>query len=240
VGRPILEFERVTRHYRAESLTPPALAEVTLTIAPGAFVTVTGASGSGKSTLLNLAGGLDQPDGGSVRLDGRDFGSLCDSERSACRLQRIGFIFQHFNLLPRMSALDNVALPLVYAGISRKARLARAAVGLERVGLGHRGACRPAELSGGEQQRVAIARALVNGPDLLLADEPTGALDSATGASILRTLAELNAQGVTIVLVTHDRDVAAVGSRCLRFHDGRLVGDTEWDRRAALERGARA
>lgn len=231
---PLLSLQDLTKRYdmgtaaqRAAGLgqTVHALRGVSLNIARGEFVAVMGASGSGKSTLMNILGCLDQPTSGSYRLDDQAVEHMSADALAALRNQRIGFVFQQFNLLPRASAQENVELPLVYAGIPPAARRVRALAALQRVGLAGRAQHLPAELSGGQQQRVAIARALVNLPQLVLADEPTGALDSDTSADIMRLLRSLNEEGVTIVLVTHDTDVAAWAGRRLLFKDGRVVSD---------------
>ncbi|HEV7264366.1 MAG TPA: ABC transporter ATP-binding protein [Falsiroseomonas sp.] len=235
---PLVETEGLTRHYPAGDGVVAALQAVTLAIAPGAFVAAMGPSGSGKSTFLNLVGCLDRPTRGTYRLMGEDIGTLSADRLAELRSRRLGFVFQSFNLLPRVDALGNVELPMVYRGVPRRARRDRAAEALELVGLGERMHHRPTQLSGGQQQRVAIARALVNGPDLLLADEPTGALDSRTGLEIMALFQELNRAGVAVLMVTHDAEVAAFASRTLRFRDGRLVGDARQaprDAAAALE-----
>jgi putative ABC transport system ATP-binding protein len=203
----------------------PALAGVSLAIARGEYVAIIGPSGSGKSTLMNILGGLDRPTSGTYRFDGEDVGQFTDNELASFRRRRIGFVFQSFQLLPRLTALQNVELPMIYAGLSRAERRARATELLERVGLGARMTHRPTQLSGGQQQRVAIARSLANRPDLLLADEPTGALDSATGIDVLRLFHELNAGGLTLAIVTHDPDVAAEARRRIAFRDGLIVSD---------------
>jgi putative ABC transport system ATP-binding protein len=202
-----------------------ALDGVSLEIAAGEHVAVVGPSGSGKSSLMNILGGLDRPTTGTYRFDGEDVGGFDDDELAEFRRRRIGFVFQSFQLLPRLSALQNVELPMVYAGVSRGERRERAAAMLDRVGLGTRKGHKPTQLSGGQQQRVAIARALANGPDLLLADEPTGALDTHTGEEVLALFGELNAEGLTLVVVTHDPDVAAQARRRVTFRDGKIVQD---------------
>jgi putative ABC transport system ATP-binding protein len=202
-----------------------ALRDVDLDIARDELVAIVGPSGSGKSTLLNVIGTLDRPSAGSVVIDGFDVAQLSDSELSALRAGRIGFVFQLFHLAPGMPVIDNVADGLLYAGIALRERRRRAARALERVGMGHRLTHRPHELSGGEKQRTAIARAVVGEPALLLADEPTGALDSNAGESLMRLLADLHQDGTTIVVITHDKDVAAHLSRQVSMLDGRVVGD---------------
>jgi ABC-type lipoprotein export system ATPase subunit len=193
-----------------------------------------GASGSGKSTLMNVLGCLDRPSSGSLSLAGVDVASLGGDALASIRNRQIGFVFQQFNLLPRTSALDNVALPLLYAGVKAAERRERAQAALQRVGLAERSAHTPAELSGGQQQRVAIARALVNQPSLILADEPTGALDTQTSEDIMQLLSELNAQGLTIVMVTHESDIASWARRRIVFRDGRIIEDSAQPPRGAL------
>jgi putative ABC transport system ATP-binding protein len=223
--RPFMQVEGLARSYAMGGSVLHALDGVDATIARGEFVAVMGPSGSGKSTFMNLLGLLDQPTRGRYRLDGADVASLDGDARAGLRNRQLGFVFQSFNLLPRATALDNVALPLVYAGVGARERRRRAAEALATLGLGDRLTHTPAELSGGQQQRVAIARALVNGPGAILADEPTGALDSRTGLEIMALFQTLNAKGITLVVVTHDPAVAAFASRVLVFRDGRLVGD---------------
>ena len=215
----------VTRTYELDGVSVPALRGVSLTVQPGDYLAVVGTSGSGKSTLMHLLGGLDRPTAGTLLIGGRDVATLSPTEMARLRNETIGFVFQSFHLLPRTTAQDNVALPLVYRGIGRRERRERAAAMLERVGLGHRIGHRPNQMSGGEQQRVAIARALVTGPSVLLADEPTGNLDSVTGQSVLALLESLNAEGVAVVVVTHDRDVAARARRQIVMRDGLIVPD---------------
>ena len=220
---PLVLCRNLTKSYPMGGGDVVALRGVSLAIEPGAFVAVTGASGSGKSTFMNLVGGLDLPSGGFLSIAGRELQALDDDELARFRNSTIGFVFQQFNLLPRATALENVALPLLYARPAPAAPLASAQDALERVGLADRARHRPAQLSGGQQQRVAIARALVNRPRLLLADEPTGALDSATSGEIMDLLDALNAEGMTILLVTHEADIAARARRRIRFRDGRVT-----------------
>jgi putative ABC transport system ATP-binding protein len=213
----------ITRSYDLGGVTVDALRGVSLTIGEGDYVAIVGASGSGKSTLMHLLGALDRPTSGTLVIDGRDVSTLGPSEMARLRNETIGFVFQSFHLLPRTTARDNVALPLVYRGTGRRERRERAAAMLDRVGLAHRVDHRPNQMSGGEQQRVAIARALITSPSVLLADEPTGNLDSATGQQVLSLLESLNAEGVAVVLVTHDRDVAARAHRQIVMRDGLIA-----------------
>ncbi|MEV4282326.1 ABC transporter ATP-binding protein [Actinoplanes xinjiangensis] len=215
----------VSRTYELDGVSVQALRGVSLTVEPGDYVAIVGTSGSGKSTLMHLLGGLDRPTGGTLLIGGRDVSTLSPDEMAELRNTTIGFVFQSFHLLARTTAQDNVGLPLVYRGAGRRERRERAAAMLERVGLAHRITHRPNQMSGGEQQRVAIARALVTGPSVLLADEPTGNLDSATGQSVLALLESLVDDGVAVVLVTHDRDVAARARRQIVMKDG-LISET--------------
>jgi putative ABC transport system ATP-binding protein len=223
VSTPAIVATDVSRTYELDGVSVPALRGVSLTVEPADYLAIVGTSGSGKSTLMHLLGGLDRPTSGQLLIGGRDVATLSPGEMATLRNETIGFVFQSFHLLARTTAQDNVALPLVYRGVGRRERRARAAAMLERVGLAHRIGHRPNQMSGGEQQRVAIARALVTGPSVLLADEPTGNLDSATGQSVLALLESLNADGVAVVLVTHDRDVAARARRQIAMRDGLIV-----------------
>ena len=221
----LIEARDLVKTYTMGSTTVHALHGVSLDIAEGEFVAIMGASGSGKSTLMNILGCLDQPTSGQYRLAGEEVDTMASDQLASIRNRRIGFVFQQFNLLPRTSALENVELPMVYAGVKAEPRRARAMAALQKVGLGERYMHTPSELSGGQQQRVAIARALVNEPQLILADEPTGALDSRTSEDIMKLLSELNAQGMTVVLVTHETDIAHWARRKLVFKDGLMVED---------------
>jgi putative ABC transport system ATP-binding protein len=231
MGRPaageaaVVALRDITKVYRMGRVPVPALQGVSLEIAAGEFVAIMGPSGSGKSTLMNVIGCLDRPSGGTYLLNGQDVSRLADDDLADIRNRRIGFVFQTFNLLARYTALRNVEMPMVYAGLPRSERRRRALHALEQVGLAARVHHRPQELSGGEQQRVAIARALVNQPAILLADEPTGNLDSRSGEEVLAVAQDLNNRGMTIALVTHDPGVAHHAGRIIHLRDGRLVGD---------------
>jgi putative ABC transport system ATP-binding protein len=221
----VIRVEKLSKVYYMGKNAVVALRDVSMQVTRGEFVAVMGPSGSGKSTLMNMLGCLDRPTRGEYFLDGVPVSQMSANELADIRNRKIGFIFQGFNLLSRMSALENVELPMIYAGVPTAERRERASLALSMVGLGARGKHRPAELSGGQQQRVAIARALVTRPSLILADEPTGNLDSRTGLEVMMILQRLNERGITIVLVTHDANVANYCKRQVRFHDGRIVED---------------
>ena len=223
MSAPLIALERVSRVYRMGEVEVPALDDVSLDIGTGEFVAIVGPSGSGKSTMMNILGCLDRPTHGAYHLAGSAVAELDDDALARLRGRTIGFVFQSYNLLPRTSALDNVATPLLYQGIGRGERMRRARAALERLGLGDRVSHEPSELSGGQQQRVAIARALVTEPALVLADEPTGNLDSHAGAEVMAVLRDLHDQGRTVVLITHDTDVAASADRQIHLRDGRVA-----------------
>ncbi len=222
-GAPIIRLARVSRTYQMGHVEVPALDDVSLDVEPGEFVAIVGPSGSGKSTMMNILGCLDRPTAGTYALAGTPVADLDDDGLAQLRSRTIGFVFQSYNLLPRTTALDNVATPLLYQGVGRRERAERARAALERLGLGDRVTHEPTELSGGQQQRVAVARALVTEPALILADEPTGNLDSRSGADVLAVFRELHASGRTIVLITHDAEVAASASRQIHLLDGRVA-----------------
>ena len=221
----MIQLARIAKNYRMGKVEICALCDVSMTVDAGELIAIMGPSGSGKSTLMNLIGCLDRPTSGTYRFEDREISALPDDELAHIRNSKIGFVFQSFNLLTRFSALKNVEMPLIYSGHPARRRMELAKPVLERVGLGDRMGHRPTELSGGQQQRVAIARALVNDPPLLLADEPTGNLDSRSGAEILDILVGLNRRGVTILIVTHDQEVAARCRRIIMLRDGRIVSD---------------
>ncbi len=221
----LIETEGLTRLYRLGEETVTALRDVSVAIDTGDFVAVMGPSGSGKSTFMNVIGCLDRPNTGTYRLEGEIVSALGTEQLAAIRNCKLGFVFQQFHLLDRLDALSNVELPLIYAGVERDVRRRRAEAALRRVGLGERLHHRPTQMSGGQQQRVAIARALVNDPKVLLADEPTGALDSRTSVELMALFQALNGEGTTICVVTHESDIAAYAKRLIRFLDGRVVDD---------------
>lgn len=221
----VIRVENLDKSYRTTAGLFPALKKVTLSIKAGEFVAIMGASGSGKSTFMNILGCLDKPSAGRYLLDGRDIENFGKDELALLRNRTIGFVFQGYNLLQRMSLLDNVALPLIYCGVEHQERDQRAHELLAKVGLADKAASLPNQISGGQQQRVAIARALINHPRLILADEPTGNLDSHTSEEIMALFGELNREGITIVLITHEDDIARHAKRQVRFHDGGIVSD---------------
>jgi putative ABC transport system ATP-binding protein len=225
--QPIIRLVGLTRQYRMGPTIVSAVAGIDLEIAAGEAVALVGPSGSGKSTLLNLLGGLDRPTSGEIWVDGENIATASPRRLVAHRRERIGFVFQSFNLLPYRTALENVEVPLMVAGLPRTERRARARQLLERVGLAARTDHRPSQLSGGEQQRVAVARALANTPSILLADEPTGNLDSATGTEVMHLLTDLNRDGLTLIIVTHDMTVASYADRIIRLRDGKVVAIEE-------------
>jgi putative ABC transport system ATP-binding protein len=222
----IIELDKIEKSYYMGNHTIPVLKGISLAIQRNEYVALMGPSGSGKSTLMNILGCLDSPTGGKYILNGQDVSQMSDDELAMVRNNEIGFVFQQFNLLPRLSAAENVALPLVYAGISKKDRMERALEALRKVGLADRSHHKSNELSGGQIQRVAIARALVNNPSLLLADEPTGNLDSKTSVEVMDLFAKIHAGGNTVVLVTHEEDIAAYAHRVVRLRDGLVESDT--------------
>ena len=223
--KPIIEFQNVTKKYYMGENVLLAANSVNFKIYQGEFISIVGQSGSGKSTCMNIIGCLDVPTEGTYLLDGRDVGTMEDDELAEIRNEKLGFIFQQYNLLPKLTILENVEVPLMYAGVSKAERRQRAQAALERVGLGNKTGHLPTQLSGGQQQRVSIARALAGTPSVILADEPTGALDSKTGREVLKMLQELHREGNTIVLITHDNGIAATADRVIRLDDGKVVYD---------------
>ena len=221
----LIEFDEVCKYYQMGDTTVKAADHISMKIEKGEFVAIVGQSGSGKSTCMNIIGCLDVPTQGTYRLNGRDVGKMNRNELAAIRNEMLGFIFQQYNLLPKLNLMENVEVPLVYAGVSRAERHKRAKEVLEKVGLGDKLKNKPNQLSGGQQQRVSIARALVRNPPLILADEPTGALDSHTGRAVLGMLQELHNEGHTVVLITHDNSIAVQAERIIRLEDGRVVYD---------------
>lgn len=223
----ILELKHIYKDYMQGKMEVHILKDISLSVEKGEYLAIMGPSGSGKTTLMNLIGCLDKPTSGTYFLNGKDISECSDNELSDLRLYNIGFVFQSFNLLPKQSALENVYLPLVYAGVPKKERVERAKQALERVGLGDRMDFKPTQLSGGQQQRVAIARAMVNQPTILLADEPTGALDSTSGAQVMELFQKLNDEGMTIIMITHDADIASHAKRLAIIRDGILTEKEE-------------
>jgi len=223
VQQPVAELRGISKIYGSGDLEVKALDQLNLTVQKGDYLAVMGASGSGKSTAMNILGCLDRPTSGTYRLNGRAVEQLDDDALADVRNRSLGFVFQQFHLLGHASAMENVMLPMIYAGVPREERIERAQSALRRVGLAQRLENKPNQLSGGQQQRVAIARAIINRPSLLLADEPTGALDSSTTAEVLELFDELHHQGITLVMVTHEDDVAARAQRIARFQDGRVL-----------------
>ena len=219
----ILELEHVYKDYMQGKMSVHILKDISLSVEEGEYLAIMGPSGSGKTTLMNIIGCLDKPTSGSYHLNGKDVLTYSDNELSDTRLYNIGFVFQSFHLLPKQTALENVYLPLIYAGISKKERIERATEALERVGLGDRLHFKPTQLSGGQQQRVAIARAIVNHPTILLADEPTGALDSNSGEQVMELFQKLNDEGITIIMITHDAEIASHAKRQAIIRDGILT-----------------
>ena len=221
----LIEFDAVCKYYQMGDTTVKAADHISMEIQQGEFVAIVGQSGSGKSTCMNIIGCLDVPTDGTYRLDGRDVGKMSRNELAAIRNEKLGFIFQQYNLLPKLNLLENVEMPLIYAGVPRAERHTLAKAALEQVGLGDKLKNKPSQLSGGQQQRVSIARALVRNPPVILADEPTGALDSHTGREVIGMLQQLHQQGHTVVLITHDNSIAVQAERIIRLEDGRVVYD---------------
>ena len=223
----VLNLQHIYKNYYQEKIEVPVLKDINFTVEEGEYVAIMGPSGSGKTTLMNIIGCLDKPTSGTYELEGQDVQKLNDKELSDLRLESIGFVFQSFHLMPRETALENVALPLSYTNAKKKERIERATKALERVGLGDRLTFRPTQLSGGQKQRVAIARAMVNNPRILLADEPTGALDSKSGEQIMELFSKLNDEGVTLIMITHDPKVAAHAKRIIQIIDGEIYENKE-------------
>lgn len=222
----ILEVHNICKDYYQGKMVVPVLKDITFSMEEGEYVAIMGPSGSGKTTLMNIIGCLDTATSGTFLLDGQDISKCSDNERSDIRLSKIGFVFQNFQLLPRQSALENVELPLTYANVPKEERRARAKAALERVGLGDRLEFKPTQLSGGQKQRVAIARALVNNPKILLADEPTGALDTKSGEQVMELFQELNDEGVSVLMITHDAEIAAKAKKMITIRDGQIQEPT--------------
>ena len=222
---PLIEFQQVCKYYQMGEATVGAADHISFTIFPGEFVAIVGSSGSGKSTCMNIIGCLDVPSEGTYLLKGQDVGQMDKNQLAEVRNRLLGFIFQQYNLLPKLNLVENVEVPLMYAGVPKKERRERARQALEEVGLGDKWRHKPMELSGGQQQRVSIARALVGHPSVILADEPTGALDSRTGREVLGMLQDLHQQGHTVVLITHDNSIAVQAQRIIRLEDGKVVYD---------------
>ncbi|MCI8711928.1 MAG: ABC transporter ATP-binding protein [Ruminococcus sp.] len=220
----ILRLDHIFKDYTQDKMVVPVLKDVTLHVERGEYVAIMGPSGSGKTTLMNIIGCLDVPSSGTYQLNGNDLKDCSDNQLSQIRNESIGFVFQTFNLLPKQTAQENVALPLLYAGVSRKERMERARKALEKVGLSDRVDFKPTQLSGGQKQRVAIARAIVTNPDILLADEPTGALDSASGRQVMDLFGRLNHEGMTVIMITHDSEIASHAERVMLIRDGVLSG----------------
>ncbi|HEX3006249.1 MAG TPA: ABC transporter ATP-binding protein [Bacteroidales bacterium] len=229
----IIRFQDIYKHYRVGSMVVEALRSVTLSIHRNEYIAIMGPSGSGKSTLMNILGCLDTPSGGAYYMNGKDVSKMEDNQLAEIRNKEIGFVFQTFNLLPRYSALENVMLPLIYAGVPKEERIERAHVVLDQVGLKDRMMHKPNEMSGGQRQRVAVARALVNKPTIILADEPTGNLDSKTSVDIMNLFSEIHNNGNTIVLVTHEEDIAQHAHRIVRLRDGLIETDVKSKRERA-------
>lgn len=222
----ILEIHNICKDYYQGKMVVPVLKDISFSMEEGEYVAIMGPSGSGKTTLMNIIGCLDTATSGTFLLDGQEISKCSDNERSDIRLSKIGFVFQNFQLLPRQSALENVELPLTYANVPKEERRARAKAALERVGLGDRLNFKPTQLSGGQKQRVAIARALVNNPKILLADEPTGALDTKSGEQVMELFSELNEEGVSVLMITHDAEIAAKAKKMITIRDGQIIETT--------------